>query len=109
MALKVDYDLAKQCLEQWESIEMVNELLYAILIANFSIYATNKCKLIQIVRDRHDAINHVDQHAASRMKMFLDRVDEFILRGRSLQGLSDEELKALQAPEAGESNGLKIQ
>jgi hypothetical protein len=109
LSQKVDYDLAKMYLKKWQSIEMVNELLYAVLVANFSLNWVQKCALISIVRDRHEATNPADCQGASSMEAFLDRVEALMLRGFPLHGLSAEELKALQAPDAQESSAIESQ
>ena len=95
LSQRVDYALAKMYLEKWVSLEMVNELLYAILMANFSIYPFEKCRLIQIVRDRYEALRPAEE-TPSRMELLLDRLEQELLSGTVFYKLSAEKLAKLQ-------------
>lgn len=100
LSQKIDFGLAQLYLQSSAySIEWVSELLYAILVANFSISWAQKCELIQIVRNRLKAIDSLDPDVISSKKTVLNRVERLMLRGCPLHGLSDEELRALEVQE----------
>lgn len=88
LAQRLEYSMAKQYISRVKSTYMVHELLYASLVANFSLNWVQKCELIEIVRNRKDTPQH--------LLKCLDNIERQLLLGRPLHSLTLEELAILQ-------------
>lgn len=87
-AQKADFDLAKNFFAITPESTILPEFLKAVLMGNFSLSWVQKCDLINTVRQRLDTTG--DMHE------WLNKLERYMLLGKPLHGLNDEELKELE-------------